>query len=651
MDLDMSVFVYTKLDAITLPVFISYEYNKKRYEKYPDQEDIANIQAARDQANNHWLPISRMPIGEESRRNDDAGLTHTHHFFPSRTLHVLSSFHEKLRSLQPGMLGCLTSIIQRCSWQNRYMPQHRGNRSREVVGPLSGTLYIPYFALEINPIQYIQDKGFNTLKQLNRIGRSNAYISTQSASSLARYVENESVDYVFVDPPFGSNLQYSELSFLMESWLRLWTCQGEEAVINGARGTDLEDYTRLMRHAFEAMYKALKRGRWVTVEFHNSQNIVWNSIQNALLEAGFMVADVRTLDKKKGTTKQLTLANAVQQDLIISAYKPDREFESKFKLQAGTSDGCWEFISSHLQQLPVFVTKHDQAEAIAERQNFLLFDRMVAFHIQRGVTIPLSASEFYAGLDERFPHRDGMYFLPDQIAEYDRKRMTVKEMLQLDLFVNDESTAVQWLRQQLTKKPQTFQDLHPGFLKAIGGWAKHETTLELSDLLEQNFLRYEGGNIPKQIVSWLAKSSVHRAAIAKVLGQESGVRSQESGEDEGQTAKLLDLVPDTGLETRDAGLLAAARDRWYIPDPNKAGDLEKLREKALLKEFEEYRTTTKKLKVFRMEAMRAGFKHYFQQRDYKTIIQVARKVPDTILQEDPKLLMFYDNAVTRAGEE
>ena len=97
--------------------------------------------------------------------------------------------------------------------------------------------------------------------------------------------------------------------------------------------------------------------------------------------------------------------------------------------------------------------------------------------------------------------------------------------------------------------------------------------------------------------------------------------------------------------------MAAAKDRWYIPDPNRAIDLEKLREKSLLKEFEEYRNTKKKLKVFRMEAMRAGFKHYFQQREYKTIIEVARKIPEKILQEDQKLLMFYDNAVTRAGEE
>ena len=65
-----------------------------------------------------------------------------------------------------------------------------------------------------------------------------------------------------------------------------------------------------------------------------------------------------------------------------------------------------------------------------------------------------------------------MYFLPNQAAEYDKKRMTVKEVLQLQLFVADEASAIQWLKQQLTKKPQTFQDIHPQFLKEIGGLAE-----------------------------------------------------------------------------------------------------------------------------------------------------------------------------------
>ena len=102
------------------------------------------------------------------------------------------------------------------------------------------------------------------------------------------------------------------------------------------------------------------------------------------------------------------------------------------------------------------------------------------------------------------------------------------------------------------------------------------------------------------------------------------------------------------LPKDDPALRAKAKDRWYVPDPNKAGDLEKLRERALLREFNEYRESRqKRLKVFRLEAVRAGFKKAWQERDYEIIIDVARKIPGNILQEDQKLLMWYDQALTR----
>jgi hypothetical protein len=270
----------------------------------------------------------------------------------------------------------------------------------------------------------------------------------------------------------------------------------------------------------------------------------------------------------------------------------------------------------------LFVSRDNQAKIIAERQNYLLFDRMVAFHVQRGVTVPLSISEFYAGLEQRLSERDGMYFLPEQVAEYDKKRMTVREVLQLQLFVTDESSAIQWLKQQLVGKPQTFQEIHPQFMKEIGGWQKHEKPLELSELLEQNFLRYDGnGDVPSQIHSYLSTNF----------------------------KELRNLPKD------DGSLRAKGKDRWYVPDPNKAGDLEKLRERSLLKEFEDYRTSSqKRLKVFRLEAVRAGFKKAWQEKSnegYRTIIEVAKKIPENVLQEDPKLLMWYDQALTRSGED
>jgi hypothetical protein len=103
--------------------------------------------------------------------------------------------------------------------------------------------------------------------------------------------------------------------------------------------------------------------------------------------------------------------------------------------------------------------------------------------------------------------------------------------------------------------------------------------------------------------------------------------------------------------------------RWYVPDPRKAGDLEKLRERALMRELEEYlpaprasrqagrESKQRRLKVFRLEAVRAGFKKAWQERDYAAIIAVAREILDKILQEDPELLMWYDQAVTLSGEE
>ena len=148
--------------------------------------------------------------------------------------------------------------------------------------------------------------------------------------------------------------------------------------------------------------------------------------------------------------------------------------------------------------------------------------------------------------------------------------------------------------------------------------SKNEAQLDLRELLNQNFLCYDGkGPVPEQIHAYLSTN----------------------------WKELRNLPKD------DPTLVAKARDRWYVPDPNKAGDLEKLREKALLKEFEEYKEVKKKLKVFRLEAVRAGFKKAWQERDYAVIVAVADKIPNNVLEEDPKLLMWYDQAVTRMGGE
>ena len=376
----------------------------------------------------------------------------------------------------------------------------------------------------------------------------------------------------------------------------------ESPILNKTLG----DYQKLMERSFSEFLRILKPGRWITVEFHNSKNSVWNAIQEAILKAGFVIADVRILDKEQVSFKQATTAGAVKQDLVITAYRPNTVLEEKFQLEAGTDEGVWDFVRNHLNQLPVFVSKNNgQSEVLSERQEYLLFDRMVAFHVQRGVAVPMSASEFYAGLNQRFAERDGMHFLPEQVAEYDKKRMTVSAVLQLQLFVTDESSAIQWLKQQLVRSPQSFQELHPKFLKEIGGWSKNEKPLELSNLLEQNFLRFDGrSEVPSQIHSYLSTNWPEFRNRPK----------------------------------NDPALVTSPRPLVRAGIPNKAGDLEKLRE-GTAQGIRGIQRGQEEAQVFRLEAVRAGFKKAWQERDYSIIVAVADKIPNNVLEEDPKLLM------------
>lgn len=410
---------------------------------------------------------------------------------------------------------------------------------------------------------------------------------------------------------------YSELNFINESWLRVFTQQTPEAIVNKSQGKGATEYRHLMSLSFREAYRILKPGHWMTVEFSNTKASIWNSIQTALSEAGFIVANVSALDKKQGTFKAVTTPTAVKQDLIISAYKPNGGFEKRFVREAQTEEGVWYFIRTHLKYLPVIKKQGLNIVVVPERDPRILFDQVVAFYVRKGYPVPISSQEFQLGMSQRFSERDGMYFLTEQVAEYDRKKMIGGgRPVQQEMFVSDEATAIEWLRNILRNKPQSLQDINPQFMKVIGGWKKTEKGLELSTLLEQNFLCFYGKDkVPEQIHSYLSTN-------------------------------WKDM---RNLQKDDPILIAKAKDRWYVPDPNKAGDLEKLREKSLMKEFEEYKESKKKLKLFRLEAVRVGFKKCWQERDYATIISVAEKIPNNVLEEDPKLLMWYDQAVTRSG--
>ncbi|NMA74018.1 MAG: site-specific DNA-methyltransferase [Bacteroidales bacterium] len=588
-----------------VPVLINYSIGKQRYNKQPDQDDLITLEKI-NKLNLDKDFSKRMPVGEESRRNDKIGLLYSHQFFYKRTYIILSEFVKRISNKKN--LWIITAVTEGASKLNRERPFG-------LPSKLSGTLYVSSMIREINVLDFIERK---IKKYISKGKGPDTIISNQSSTEIS--LRDESVDYIFIDPPFGANLMYSELNFLWENWLKVFTNNNKEAIVNKEQKKSIEDYKFLIYNSIKEAYRILKPGHWMTVEFSNSQASVWNAIQESIQKAGFVIANVSVLDKKQGSFKAVTTTTAVKQDLVISAYKPKQENIEKIKKQQNTEESAWSFVTQHLEQLPKFLGTKGEAEVIPERTPRILFDRMVAYHVQNGLSVPISSAEFQAGVAHRFPMRDGMVFLESQVAEYDKKRTLVKEFTQLSLFISDENSAIEWIRQQLIKKPQTRQDIHPNFMKELQHIAKHELLPELDDLLNQNFLRYDGeGPVPNQILTYLRRT-------------------------------YKDL---RGLEPTDPKVVEKAMHRWYVPDPNKQADLEKLREKALLREYESYlqelEGNKKKLRTFRTEAIRAGFKKAYSEKDFESIVKVGERIPEKVIQEDDKLLMYYDNACIRLG--
>src|SRR6266498_5344372 len=501
--------------AKQIPVLVNITLSDKK----PGDQDTFVLERIEQLNINHWFPTERIDKDIDiwyERDYRSLGVYAIHHFFTKRNLTILAALWDKSNQLSDKKMRnrfkfALTGMQVNLSRMNRYRPN-----VSFPYNPLSGTLYIGSIPMESNVIEGIARK-IERLKKASYPAKDELNITTTQSCSNLDQIPDDSIDYIFVDPPFGSNIIYSDLSIIWEAWLKVSTETRSETVVHRRKQNDahgIEDYTRMMFESFQQYFRVLKPGRWMTIEFSNTRAAVWNAIQVTLEQSGVVVANVAALDKQMGSFKAVTTPTAVKQDLVISCYKPNRGLEARFRQAQGSEYGAWEFIHSHLHYLPVFLSKDGRAVEIVERTPRILYDRLVAYFIRHGYAVPLSAQEFQAGLLQRFPERDGMYFLSEQVAEYERKRLTVREIQQLAIFVSDEASSIQWVRQQLTNKPQTISDMTPEFMKELKSWAKHEKLPELRQILEESFLSYEGhGPIPAQIISWLRKSADMRDLI------------------------------------------------------------------------------------------------------------------------------------------
>lgn len=558
----------------TTPVLINYIYKGKRHNKTPDQFDFDLIKKISSLNFNVWFPKDEILKGDKTSEPLRLGYTNIHHYYTRRNLITYSAIWENAKENR-FLQFVLSSIQLHINKMRRFQPVKPGG-----TPGLVGTLYFSSLPVELSIFDSVSRKMDDIKKALLQLVNLNGNVcSVNDAGNLT--VKDNSIDYIFTDPPFGSNLMYSELNYLWEAWLKVKTNNKKEAIENKTQGKSLLDYQELMTHCFKEYYRILKPDKWMTVEFSNTSAAVWNGIQTALQRAGFIVANVAGLDKKQGSFNAVTNPTSVKQDLVISCYKPSMEFELKFQTLEGTL-AVWDFVLEHLNHLPSHIKKDNSTTAIVERSPRILFDRLITFYLMRGLPVPIDAREFQEGLKQRFVERDGMYFSAEQAAEYDEKKSKAPQIVQLSLIVTNESDAIEWLKDRLRKQPQKYQDIMPEFRIVTQSLRRGDTLPELQVILNENLIQEVDG-------SW-------RTPDPNEIKDREALRT-----------KVL-LKEFNGYVTT-------------ISQPR-----------------------AKKLKEVRVEALRAGFKDCWEKKDFKTIVTLGDMIPQNILLEDEQLLMYYDIA-------
>ena len=577
-----------------VPVVMVYTVKGKHIEREPLAYDIDLLKKI-DQhpIDTKYIPIQLLPEGYNTEQpKKTQGYFYVHQFYTRRNLIALSILFKKIyESKYPSKLMFLfTAMIGRSTKMQRvHINNYFHGGGGWNAGNLKGTLYIPPFPVETSVLEQIGDKLRLLLKAEPYLPHSFDNV-IQVASALKQNMYTNSVDYIFTDPPFGANINYSELNSLPEAWLRVTTNNETEVIENSAQGKSPAFYHNEMQKCFSEYYRILKPGRWMTVEFSNTKASVLNFIQSAITSVGFIIANVASLDKKQGSYKSVTTTTAVKQDLIISCFKPSEKLLAHFENMRQSDDNQNIFVSTQsfieelLTRLPVIIVNEKKTTAVVERSPKILYDRLIAFFVQNGRQIPMDASEFQRFLRDTFVERDGMFFTAEQAIKYDDLRRQNPEMVSLALFVGSEADGVQWLKRELVDKPQTYQDLQPKWMQDLVAPKKGDAIPELMQILEENFLKNEDS-------------------------------------------------------------------QWYIPDAENEADLEKVRTRRLLREFKTYVEAAEKpkgrIKEARLEALRTGFKNCYQEKDFATIVRVGDRIPQSLLTEDDVLLQYYDIATNR----
>ncbi len=508
---------WTKYDldfVKAVPVHVAIDFTRLsgtdgRYYRKVSRRDLDNVARIEGETIRDWFPDDVIYPHRElmSMGVTKHGVSRISDFYTPRNLRALARLWAEASrvKLNTSMLFLITSTFSHIERTTRYKFRRGGNSS------LAGLLYIGSITVEDNIQRQLDTKirqvcaGLTQLAKNRGASHVSSIVNNGSAECL-KWLPDESLDYIFTDPPFGGNIFYSDASMLYEAWLGNVTDQERELVFHrrskqqrekdGYVFKTLTDYATGMAKAFREMFRVLKPGRWATVEFNNSDGTVFEAIKNAVRSAGFEIANMLLLDKAQKTFKQLQGAEGTQdvvdKDVLFNLHKPAVIKAESKQIDHDLEHQVTDAVRSHLLSLPARIQSEPAKYSDEHRTTATINSMLMNSLIPRGVSVEQLTLPFIERVCSRYFRKIGQHwYLRGEAVGGNGNGGLFEE----EVAVKDDLSAIDWVRQKIRERPLLIGEIKPLWMCATGLLpADVSQTLILEDLLKENFWQDEDTN-------------------------------------------------------------------------------------------------------------------------------------------------------------
>ncbi|MCP5420063.1 MAG: site-specific DNA-methyltransferase [Gammaproteobacteria bacterium] len=348
-----------------VPVLVGYKCCSKVQSEVPPSDDdlklIASIEADQYIAAD-FVPDFDLPAGVNLSQPKRHGLTNIKNFYTARNLAAMSQLWKAIHRIEDTNLAAFlgfvfTSLYQRVTKLSEY--RFWGGSGN------TANFNVPYIFNEANVFVTFERKARSIIDHLETTAHSytgRCLVNTGSATNLS-FLPDSCVDLIFTDPPFGANINYSEMNMLWESWLKVYTDTTNEAIVNRVMKKDARQYQDLMTQSLKECYRVLRPGHWLVLVFMNSAKDIWDRIRRSVLDAGFTIERIDIFDKQHGTFKQFVSDNTAGADLMLHCQKPTCANPAQTSSDTARVISVRDFLNNRSGTVPVLPYLHVRREA------------------------------------------------------------------------------------------------------------------------------------------------------------------------------------------------------------------------------------------------------------------------------------------------